>query len=91
MSFDLFPPLGDIRPRAFIAPDKTVNRIAIALGAYIAFVLYPAYGFLRLYWTGETTAFDVSGISTAAITSILFTVFARRTMMRYFNVSATAD
>jgi len=46
---------------------------------------------LRLHWSGAATAFDFSGISTAAITSILFTVFARRTMMRYFNVDATAD
>ena len=91
MSFDLLPPLGDIKPRAFLAPDKTVNRIAIALGAYIACVLYPAYGLLRLYWTGDTSAFDFSGVSTAAITSILFTAFARRTMMRYFNVGAMAD
>jgi len=91
MSFDLFPPLGDIKPRAFVAPEKTVNRVALFLGAYIALVLYPAYGLLRLYWTGETTAFDYSGISTAAITAILFTVFARRTMMRYFTVGATAD
>lgn len=91
MPSDLLPPLGDIKPRAFSAPAKTVNRIALLLGTYLLLVLYPAYGFLRLYWTGEATAFDFSGISTAVVTSILFTVFARRTMMRYFNAGAMTD
>ena len=91
MPFDLFPPLGNIEPRAFAAPQKTVNRIALLLGGYLLFVLYPAYGLLQLYWTGETTAFDGSGILTALVSSGLFTLFARRTMSRYFNVGVMTD
>jgi hypothetical protein len=87
----LLPPIGTIQPRAFVARPETITRIALLLGAYIGLVLYPAYGFLRLYWTGSASAFDFSGLMIAAITATLFALFARRTMLRYFNVGATPD
>ncbi len=91
MSSDFFPPLGNIKPRAFISSRRIVNRIAFALGCYIFFVLYPAYGLLRIYWTGDTGSFAYSGILTALVTSTLFGLFARRTIARYLDVGATSD
>ncbi len=86
MSYDSLPPIGDLKQREFVATDSTVNWIALALGGYILLVIYPSYGLLRLLWASSGSAFDMNGILVAVATSVLFGLFARMLMRRYFNV-----
>lgn len=83
MSFDLFPPLGDIAAKPFRADPRTIDRLALAMSAYTMAVLYPAYGLMRWWWTGTTSAFSPGGIAVAVLVAGLFGLFARRTMRQY--------
>ncbi len=87
MSSDLLPPLGDFKQRPFIVEMKTVNQIAVTLSAYLLLAIYPAYGLLRLVWAGNTSAFSPSGIAIAVLISVLFGIYARRTMWRYLRIT----
>ena len=87
MSSDILPPLGDFKQRPFIVEMKAVNKIAVILSIYLLLAIYPAYGLLRLVWTGDASAFSPSGISIAVLVSVLFGVYARRTMWSYLKVT----
>ncbi len=78
------PDIATVRPFAFSA--SLVTRIALGLTAYILFGLYPAYGLLRGWWTGDFSAFAGEGIAVAAATAAVFGVFARWTMLKYLRI-----
>ena len=86
MSSDILPPLGDFKQRPFIVEMKAVNQIAVTLSAYLLLAIYPAYDLLRLVWAGDASAFSPSGIAMAVLVSVLFGIYARRTMWHYLRV-----
>ena len=64
--------------------DVWIKKVAIAMSAYILFIIYPAYAGLRYYYSGnEPTWF---GLGIASGSAILFGVFAFQTMSRYFHL-----
>ncbi|MEQ9519407.1 MAG: hypothetical protein RLN89_08200 [Parvibaculum sp.] len=63
--------------RPFNARARDVNLIALALGLYIFIVLFPAYAFLRIWWTGELAVLSFANIFTAIVIGCLFGLFAR--------------
>lgn len=63
--------------RPFKTSARTVDRIALALGLYVMFALYPAYAFLRIWWTGETDILSPLNIFVALLTALIFGLFAR--------------
>ena len=63
-----------------------VNRIAIGLGVYVFLVLLPGYEWLRYLWDPTYDLFALPGVLTAGLIAILFSIFARRTMRRYFSL-----
>ena len=88
MSFDILPSLDDIVPRRFLAEPKVIDRITLALTAYLLFVIYPAYGFLRMAWAGDSSAFSLGGVATALLTAAFFAIFARWTIRRYLTLTS---
>ncbi len=75
--------ISSTRPFAYSTP--LVNKIAGGLGAYILLCLYPAYGLLRGWWSGDYSSFSGEGLLVAAATTIAFGVFARMTMLNYLT------
>lgn len=88
MSFDILPSLDDIVPRRFLAEPKVIDLITLALSAYLLLVIYPAYGVLRIVWTGDSSAFSLGGVATALLTAALFAVCARWTIRRYLTLKS---
>ncbi len=86
MSTTNLPPADADTVTPFAYNNALVTRIALALSGYMLLILYPAYGLLRGWWTGDFSSFSVGGIAIVLPTSIVFGVFARWTMLKYLSV-----
>lgn len=74
--------------RPFTFSNALVARIGAGLSAYILFVIYPAYGFLRGWWLGDFSSFSAEGMLVAVATSGAFGFFARWTILKYLRIDA---
>lgn len=74
--------------RPFTFNDALVARIGAGLSAYILFIIYPAYGFLRGWWLGDFSSFSSGGLMVAVATSGAFGIFARWTMLKYLRIDS---
>ena len=78
---EMTPPLGDIKPRPFPlgeSAQKTIDKIALAIVLYILLILYPSYGLLRWFWSGDLSPFDLKGVITALATALFLGFYSRR-------------
>lgn len=84
MKLDWLAPAFDQAKTPFTVPDSWTTKVSVTMGAYILFVIYPAYIALRYFWAGHEPTFQ--SFVTALATAVFFVLFARRTMTRYFTV-----
>ncbi len=85
MSYEILPPAFEVSQHAFKVRQQTINKLSLAMSGYILFVLYPAYGLLRIIWADDNSVFLFKGVSIAILISIAFGLFARRTISRYMH------
>ena len=91
---EMTPPLGDIKPRPFPlgeSAQKTIDKIALAIVLYILLILYPSYGLLRWFWSGDLSPFDLKGVITALATALFLGFYSRRAITSRLQINTERE
>lgn len=78
------PGYENIQPKPFPSGGQAraiINKIALCIGLYVVFIMYPLYTLMRLWWNPEYPMLDAGHGTVAILTGLFFAWFSRRSMI----------